>query len=180
MNVIAFNAAYSLYPCITFEERTSLLMTNDNSRAVPAVVKYCARGWMFTRDPLPNKSHHYHIGKMRSVSDSMTWRIPLSLEGVQIRTALSATSPLFTWDPIQPNTWAIVRRDRLVMHYNIQRTYCLRYCYITAMTALYESVKEHLDGQNLVEQSKMEIVDEVQRNSIYTWFGISIIILDVV
>jgi hypothetical protein len=179
MNVIAFNAAYSLYPHITFEERTSLLMTNDNTRAASAVAKYCARGWTFTRAPLPNKTQHYHIGMMRSVSDSMTWRIPLSLEGVQIRAALSPTSPLFTWDPIQPNTWAIVRRDRLIMHYNIQRTYCLRYCYITAMTALYESVKEHLDGQNLIERSKVETIDEVQRSSIYTWSDISIIMLDV-
>jgi len=104
MNIIAFNAAYSLYPHTTFEERTALLMTDDVSRAATAMAKYSIRGWTFTHHPIPNKSQHYHIGKMRSVNDSMTWRIPLSLDGIQTRGFLSPTSPPFTIDPIQPNT----------------------------------------------------------------------------
>ncbi len=174
MNVITFKAAYCLYPRATFEERTSLLMTNDNSRVTTAVAKYCLRGWTFTRDPIPHKSHYYHIGKMRNINDSMTWKIPLCQEGVQTRAALSSTSPPFTWDPIEPNSWAILQRDGFIMHYNIQRTYSLRYCYTTAITALYECIKEHFDGQNLVELCKVQSVDEVQWNIAYTWFDIAI------
>jgi hypothetical protein len=51
MNVITFKAAYSLYPRATFEECTSLLMTNNNSSVTIAVAKYCLRGWTFTCDP---------------------------------------------------------------------------------------------------------------------------------
>ena len=92
----------------------------------------------------------------------MTWKIPLCQEGVQTRAALSSMSPPFTWDPIEPNSWAILQRDGFIMHYNIQQTYSLCYCYTTAITALYECIKEHFDCQNIVELCKVESVDEAQ------------------
>ena len=173
MNVITFKAAYCLYPRATFEERTSLLMMNNNSRVTTAVAKYCLRGWTFTYNPIPHKSHYYHIGKMQNVNDSMTWKIPVC-QGLQTHAALSSTSLPFTWDPIKPNSWVILQRDGFIMHYNIQWTYSFCYCYTTAITVLYECIKEHFDGQNLVELYKVQSVDEVQWNIAYTWFDIAI------
>jgi len=51
-----------------------------------------------------------------------------------------------------------ITKDGFIMHYNIQRTYSLRYCYTTAITALYECIKEHFDGQNLVSFAKSNLL----------------------
>ena len=45
MNVIAYDAAYSLFPKATFEDRVSLVSATRNDKEKAAIAKYRHRGW---------------------------------------------------------------------------------------------------------------------------------------
>ncbi|KAF8555533.1 hypothetical protein OG21DRAFT_1521682 [Imleria badia] len=103
MNFISSDAAYSLYPISTFEERSSLGM--PSSRRSPKVIsKYLKRGCRFYFMPPPNHPAFF-LEQVRWVTDKHTWSLPLDQTGVKERPPLSRTSAPLTCDPALFNGW---------------------------------------------------------------------------
>lgn len=53
MNIITYNAAYSLYPYATFVLRQGLVINEKNSRAQDALMKYGKRRWRIMKNNSP-------------------------------------------------------------------------------------------------------------------------------
>ena len=111
MNIISSDAAYSLYPIATFENRSALGM--PTSRSTPAAIqKYVKRGWRIyfipTSSDLANPMEPpFLLGQVRWVSDKHTWTIPLDQTGVKPRPPLSQSSAPLTMDPVLLNGWKL-------------------------------------------------------------------------
>ena len=111
MNIISSDAAYSLYPTATFENRSALGM--PTSRSTPAAIqKYVRRGWRIyfipTSSDLANPMEPpFLLGQVRWVSDKHTWTIPLDQTGVKPRPPLSQSSAPLTMDPVLLNGWKL-------------------------------------------------------------------------
>ena len=111
MNCIAFDAAYSLYPQATFEERMSLCIASCNDRRAE-FKKYRNRGWklILITPPQEKKSRGapFHGDVIRWVHDRHSWVVPLDTSELQPRPRLSPTSEYFAWDPVIYNSWKLV------------------------------------------------------------------------
>ena len=103
MNFISSDAAYSLYPVATFENRSSLGMPSARS-APKALQKYVRRGWRVYFIPTPNDLT-FHLEQARWVTDKHTWALPLDQTGIPPRPPLSPTSAALTCDPALFNGW---------------------------------------------------------------------------
>ena len=61
MNVITHNAAYSLYPYATFELKSALVLTRDESaRTKAAIEKYASRGLRMLDPRSPSLTYDPH------------------------------------------------------------------------------------------------------------------------
>ncbi|KAF8550396.1 hypothetical protein OG21DRAFT_1514062, partial [Imleria badia] len=103
MNFITSDAAYSLYPIATFEDRSALGMPSSRS-SERAIQKYVKRGWRVYFLPTPN-DFAFFLEQVRWVTDKRTWALPLDQTGVQPRPPLSPTSAALTCDPALFNGW---------------------------------------------------------------------------
>lgn len=112
MNCIAFDAAYSIYPQATFEERVSLGMASRNDREAE-FAKYRSRGWqlIFIAPPQEKRTGGapFHCGVTRWVRDRHMWIVPLDTSDLQPRPRLSPTSDYFAWDPMVYNSWKLIK-----------------------------------------------------------------------
>lgn len=61
MNIVTYNAAYSLYPYATFEERTSLVVLKVTERTQLALDKYASRGLRILDNILAYYRFAYHL-----------------------------------------------------------------------------------------------------------------------
>lgn len=83
MNIITYNAAYSLYPYATFVLRQGLVINEKNSRAQDALMKslmkYGKRRWRIMKNNspllscLPPQMHGLHFDSERWVCDQKSW-----------------------------------------------------------------------------------------------------------
>ena len=114
MNVIAYDYAYSLYPRATFEERLFLLCVRKAHRHVAAIDKYRERGFIIlhektARDPMVWKICDNTIFPTqipRWMGDEYTWRLPLSLDGLESRPAVDDEGDrALTTDPCFVTSW---------------------------------------------------------------------------
>ena len=110
MNFIAYDAAYSLYPRATFEDKVNLVFKHDTPNDRRCIGKYTVRGWT----PVINTSENekpfnnlFYVGQPRFVDDPRCWRLPLDTSGIQRRRRLSQTSEPFHWDPAVQNSWVL-------------------------------------------------------------------------
>ncbi|KAH9896703.1 hypothetical protein C8Q73DRAFT_664433 [Cubamyces lactineus] len=140
LNIVTYNAAYSLYPQATLEEYRSLVLNGGDQGKAAALEKYSRHGWQAIPNPSPliQQLDHslLHIGKSRWVCDEHTWTIPLSMEGVEPPKPASPTSPVLSWDPIVECGWKFVHsstpRSRLVVvEFSVVRSTILRWRYTT-------------------------------------------------
>ncbi|KAH0828580.1 hypothetical protein J3R83DRAFT_2851 [Lanmaoa asiatica] len=109
MNFITSDAAYSLYPIATFEERSALGMPTARS-ASTAIQKYVERGWriyfMLTPYDVAHPAESYFLpNRERWVCDKHTWKLPLDQTGVKGRPPLSPASAPLLFDPVLINGW---------------------------------------------------------------------------
>lgn len=175
MNIITFDAAYSLYPAATFEERTSLWIPASPDVMTPArsnvLAKYAKRGWSFTPVLTPRKSHLFHVSEERFVGDRYTWTVRLSTDNIPHRPRLLPTSPVFNWDPVVQNSWSLSKADgRLFMRYCFLRSYCLRYVYTLWRHTHLAGIEGLLDEQETLEKGKLEsTTSPLNLTAIYTW-----------
>ncbi|KAH7916548.1 hypothetical protein BJ138DRAFT_1139306 [Hygrophoropsis aurantiaca] len=151
MNIIAFDAAYSLYPRATFCERSALQMREpgDGEHAL-AMAKYSIRGWTLLSKVLPTNKL-FKPYKMRSVGDSFTWTIPLDITGVQLRPALTPNSKIFTWDPVVHNSWKLkYGRTKMYADYRPVVSTRFRYNYLATDEDLFKAMSAFLTAQVLL------------------------------
>lgn len=144
MNFISSDAAYSLYPVQTFENRTSLAMPSSRSSAT-AIHKYVKRGWRIYYIVIPGEPAFF-LGQVRWVGDKHTWRLPLDQTGIQERPPLSPTSAPLTLDPVLLNGWKLrpSRQEDGIYeyHYYPIRTTLFRYNYVIPDEALSVLIRD--------------------------------------
>jgi hypothetical protein len=89
VNFITWNAAYSIFPDLTFIKRKTYQLTELNSYFGKQVAKYGRRGWKtletvwdddreYTKSLPPSENMH----AVRRIGDSKTWKINLDTTGV--------------------------------------------------------------------------------------------------
>ncbi|KAH7924257.1 hypothetical protein BV22DRAFT_1035321 [Leucogyrophana mollusca] len=145
MNVIAFDAAYSLYPKATFNERLALKTREpgEGEHAL-AMAKYTTRGWTLVSKVKPTNKLFMPYS-VRTVGDSSTWTIPLDVTGVQLRPALTPTSQVFTWDPVIHNSWELrYGRTKMHAHYEPIVSTRFRYSYLATGEQLFRAMSRFL------------------------------------
>ncbi|EJF59016.1 hypothetical protein DICSQDRAFT_89976 [Dichomitus squalens LYAD-421 SS1] len=120
MNVITYNAAYSLYPHATFARREALIIHEDfhSTNSENALAKYSSRGWrmLARRSPLlefiatpgnPLYAPWWAIDQRRWVCDSRSWVIHFDTTGVTAPPPPSVSSPHPGWDPVAECGWKL-------------------------------------------------------------------------
>ncbi|KAF8550212.1 hypothetical protein OG21DRAFT_1514328 [Imleria badia] len=157
MNFISSDAAYSLYPIATFEERSALGMP-PSRRSPKAVEKYVRRGWRFYFMPPPNHPAFF-LEQVRWVTDKHTWSLQLDQTGVKERPPLSRTSAPLTCDPALFNGWLFKFHKHeddegwetkgYVCDYYPLKTTLFRYNYAITDEALQLAIRDwaHQQGQ---------------------------------
>ena len=103
LNYITWSKAVSLYPCATFEQRRSLILS-ENIRFAGARAKYLARGFSFQEILTPDEAKSpgpFQTGP-RYVGDKRTWILNLETESIP-----SASVPMSrrVYDPYTIHSW---------------------------------------------------------------------------
>ncbi|EPQ60361.1 hypothetical protein GLOTRDRAFT_31372 [Gloeophyllum trabeum ATCC 11539] len=161
MNLITYNAAYALYPDATFEKRRAIVMGRMRAeRDIQALQKYMRRGWKFQATvpdvPIPD---YFRMTMDRSVLDSYTWSIPLSLEGVEPPRPLSLTSDPLTWDPVIFSSFRLQRQhkdDLMYMWYELVSSTVLRFKYLTASEDFLEILRNFFIAQGVLMHMRVD------------------------
>lgn len=135
MNFITSDAAYSLYPRATFEER-SALGTPASRHAATALQKYVQRGWRIYFLPPPDvianpAQSPFMLDQVRWVCDKHTWVVPLDQTGVKKRPPSSRTSAPLPCDPALFNGWRFTsdKTNGFDCHYYPVQSTVFRYNY---------------------------------------------------
>ncbi|KAG2741574.1 hypothetical protein P692DRAFT_201675502, partial [Suillus brevipes Sb2] len=136
MNFIAFDAAYSLYPIATFENRNTLQVWRArplHDASVP--IKYGQQGfqWLSTLPLNTSLSTSFYPHMTRIVCDQYTWKLPLDIQGVDLRPQMSSSSTPFQFDPVTCNGWSLLEHHgQMATVYQPIQTAIFRYNYTTA------------------------------------------------
>ncbi|EIN14245.1 hypothetical protein PUNSTDRAFT_56791 [Punctularia strigosozonata HHB-11173 SS5] len=141
MNVITYNAAYSLYPRATFSEKISLAMprrTDDKE----VLRKYEARGFKIWKSDAWR--HHqptvFRANQVRWVDDPHTWVVNLDKPYSPDPPVPSSASTVLKTDPITHNSWQLVMVGVVGMVYMHLCSPLFRYDYLLADTRLVREV----------------------------------------
>lgn len=133
--MITYDKAISLYPKATFKERYNQYVLYNSTRGLKgvedALAKYGSRGWPYrSRYNEVSARASLKIDQHRYVGDSACWVVNLNTDGVQLRTKLTPTSPIFTWDPVMENSWRM-EGDGLYLYMKmcVVSMSLFRYCY---------------------------------------------------
>ena len=178
MNFIAFDAAYSLYPRATFEERGALSFSKLTDRDFAAVAKYASRGWAIAYTIWPHESTTlkttYYEDKLRCVKDSLSWVVPLDMEGIEPRPRTSTSSPQFSWDPVSLCSWKLRKLpydEKMVMTYRLLATWALRYVYLVGDDELFfkSGLATFFAYQEGMEHRKVGSVPEELKADAWSW-----------
>lgn len=167
MNFITSDAAYSLYPIATFEERSSLGMPSARDSPIP-IQKYVQRGWRIYFLPTPYQVAHptkppFFLDQVRWVSDRHTWVLPLDQTDVKERPPFSPASAPLTFDPVLMNGWKLrLHRGREQNGYECHsyplQTTLFRYNYAIPDEPLSFTIRSwaHQQGKHSHEQVSKE------------------------
>ncbi|KAH9896704.1 hypothetical protein C8Q73DRAFT_664434 [Cubamyces lactineus] len=176
MNVIAYNAAYSLFPLPTLEYYESLVLNASNVSGRKALEKYSRRGWRTIANSPPLvpflETHGFHFDTPRWVCDGRTWTIPLSTEGAASPPRASPLSDALSWDPIAESGWTLKRGkyDWAVLGFGTVSTKVLRWGYTTANDDYLRLLKIFFVKQGRMEHSKLPVGRTMEDSlDIWTW-----------
>jgi len=182
MNFIAFDAAYSIYPRATFEERRALSFTGLSSNDLRALGKYSLRGWTIFSDiwtnmgTINNVDKSFYINQKRWVKDKFSWVVPLDMTDIEPRPRVSSVSEPFHWDPVVQNSWLILKRDTITsmfISYHVLKPTIFRYGYLVADLALIHSMQAFLRIQGILEHSKINGLNELEKRAAWSWCVLS-------
>jgi len=170
MNFISSDAAYSLYPIATFEERSGMGMPSAGS-SPSAIQKYTQRGWRTYFIPTPYHTEHpteppFFLDQARWVGDHHTWVMPLDQTGVKKRPPLSPASAPLTFDPVLCNGWKMSEDTRnpsngCDTNYYPLRTTLFRYNYAIPVESLAFSIRTWATLQGKHAHSSVDKADWV-------------------
>lgn len=175
MNFIAFDAAYSLYPIATFFDRSTLQVWRErplHDASVP--IKYGQRGFhWFSALPLDTSlSTSFYPVMTRTVGDQYTWKLPLDIQGVDLRPQMSSSSTPFQFDPVTCNGWSLVERDgQMGTIYDPIRLTIFRYNYTTASAMLHLHLYRFMMEQCSLHRKSLEDTDvDIEEIAKQTWY----------
>lgn len=175
MNLIAFDAAYSLYPRATFEERRTLNMPVLTPGEELARSKYVDRGWRL-QDCLPphdvrNPKLPFYLGTLRTMGDKLSWVIPLDTTGVDMRLPITELSPVFRWDPVIQNSWRLAKnkKGKFTMVYRLAKSTILRYSYMIADDAYLNTLIIFMASQGCTDYYKRSGLSDEEVAGSITW-----------
>ena len=167
MNIITYNAAYSLYPYATFERRDTIVL-NARSRAQEALTKYASRGWRILAKSSPLNSYlhssrrnflyspWFFVDKPRWVCDGMSWTIPLDTTGVTSPPPPSVSSRELEWDPLAECGWKMtVLCNTVDMDYLHIKSKILRWQYTSPESGHIYYILQFLTDQGKLEHAKV-------------------------
>jgi hypothetical protein len=176
MNFIAFDAAYSIYPKATFEDRHALILSPKiNLRKIAiALGKYARRGWSFTTDiwshdkNMREKTFFLDVG--RWVRDRHSWVVPLDVSGIE-RPPLSTSSVGFSWDPVVYNSWRLthLQPQRISVAFLKLDSTIFRYAYLVADAKLLDMLQEFCSTQGWLERIKVSTFCDEDKIKYWTW-----------
>ena len=127
-NVIAYDAAYCLYPRATLEDYTSLVLHRHDDPSPAIAKKYMDRGFQFLLTP-HNGDLAFAYGS-RCTGDSRCWTIPLDTARLSLpRASYPPGRPLLSHDPCFAMNWH-VRQTLPRLVYGCMTSLCLYHWYI--------------------------------------------------
>lgn len=183
LNLIAYNAAYSLYPYATFERRESLTIDANDYQGV-ALSKYSRRGWRVIASGSPlllqtdegqaSLENHFYLGQTRWTIDSKSWVIRLNTAGIRDPPPPSPSSVPITWHPAAECSWKLIiahggNMTTFRMSYNNTRTGVLQHGYTIADYDYLEMLIDFFVSQGKLEHSKVSR-DKSSLNDVWTWW----------
>ncbi|KAI0646149.1 hypothetical protein C8Q79DRAFT_909306 [Trametes meyenii] len=183
MNVITYNAAYSLYPFATFELNISLVLNDREPNAPAALRKYSRRGWKSIASD--SSLVHYleprafSLDTLRWVCDGRSWTIPLPTDGFSEPLSGKQLSPkaiAHARDPISECGWYLVSADeRILVAFRIISTTILRWRYTAGDWEYAERLINFFMAQGRVEHLKVpEGKNWSDCMDVWTWYGLCV------
>lgn len=179
MNVIAFDAAYSLYPRATFDLRCGLSLAQISPREAKALAKYAARGWAIHSTIWPHEKDTlqplFKVDVLRRMGDRDSWVIPLDTTNITLRSPFTLSSPPFTDDPAAFSSWKLyghISGEYDMSHHFLSST-ILKYDYVNDDPGFLEVVIPFFRKQGLLEHSKFRGLPRDEEA--WTWLSESLI-----
>ncbi|EDR15939.1 uncharacterized protein LACBIDRAFT_301449 [Laccaria bicolor S238N-H82] len=178
MNVIAFDAAYSLYPRATFDLRRGLSLAHISPREAKALAKYGARGWVIHSTIWPHEEDTlkplFKVDVLRRMIDRDSWVIPFDTTDITLRSPFNLSSPPFTEDPAAFSSWTLCGRTSLEydMSYRFLSSTILKYDYVNDDPGFLEVMIAFFQKQGSLEHSKFRgLPKDVEA---WTWWDASL------
>jgi hypothetical protein len=173
MNFIAFDAAYSLYPIATFEDRRTLQVWRARPLHDASVaIKYGQRGfqWLSALPPDTSSPTSFYPHMARTVGDRYTWKLVLDIQGVDLRPQMSSSSTLFRFDPVAYNGWSLLERDEeMATVYEPIQSAIFRYNYTTANALLHLDLYQFMLEQCFLRRMSLQDTD-IAETAKQTWY----------
>ena len=177
MNFIGYDAAYSLYPRATFEERSSLCLAALEQRDILCLSKYAVRGWR----SISNIWFHerggektFHVDRHRFVGDGRCWVVPLDTTGVEPPPPLTPVSERFDWDPVRYNSWVLTRqKGEIYIAYHMLKPTLFRFTYLFADITLIYEMSSFLRRHGGFEFRKHALIPAEQKPAAWSWYVVS-------
>jgi hypothetical protein len=162
MNVIAFDAAYSLYPRATFDFRCGLSLAQISPREAKALAKYATRGWAIHSTIWPHEEDTlqrlFKVYDLRRMGDRDSWVIPLDTTNITLRSPFTLSSPPFTEDPAIFSSWKLTESTsesgQYRMAYHFLSSTILKYDYVNADRDFLLVMIPFFQKQGVLEHSK--------------------------
>jgi hypothetical protein len=156
MNVIAWDAAYSLYPRATFEDRLSLVTPRDHSDeswSKDAIGKYEARGWTFVKS-FAKGSRAFPTGS-RWITGKDSWTLSLSPLTADhgCHSPTPSSKPLMQ-DPVVATNWSLLKPSDPFLAYRLFSGPHLHYDYVLTDLELFGHLRETMWRQQFTEYTK--------------------------
>lgn len=174
MNVIAFDAAYSLYPKATFDLRCGLSLAQISPLEAKALAKYATRGWAIHSTIWPHEEDTlkplFKVDVLRRMGDRDSWVIPLDTTNITLRSPFTLSSPPFTEDPAAFSSWELYERTsgQYRMAYHFLSSTILKYDYVNADPDFLAFMIPFFQKQGLLEHSKFRGLPDSDQEA-WTW-----------
>jgi hypothetical protein len=173
MNFIAFDAAYSLYPIATFFDRSTLQVWRARPlHDVGVPMKYGQWGfhWLSALPLDTSLSTSFYPHMTRIVGDQYTWKLPLDIQGVDLRPQMSPSSTPFQFDPVTCNGWSLLERDgQMATVYEPIQSAIFRYNYTTTSAMLHLDLYRFMLEQCLLRRMSLQDTD-IEETAKQTWY----------
>lgn len=179
MNVIAFDAAYSLYPRATFDLRCGLSLAQISPREAKALAKYVTRGWAIHSTIWPHEEDTlepiFKVYALRRMGDRDSWVIPLDTTNITLRSPFTLSSPPFKEDPAAFSSWKLDDHTlgQYRMAYHFLSSTILKYDYVNADRRFLEVMLPFFQKQGSLEHSKFRGLPKDEEA--WTWLRESLI-----